>query len=72
MFDNLCSAPPTAPTNQDELARYLAAPTEAVGDVVAWWFKNRKTYPCLSRMALNYLSIPGEHLLRSYNHKNDY
>jgi len=24
-----------------------------------WWFKNRAVYPRLSRMALDYLSIPG-------------
>ncbi|SJL01301.1 uncharacterized protein ARMOST_04621 [Armillaria ostoyae] len=31
---------------------------EAVGDVIAWWLKNCKTYPSLSCMALDYLSIP--------------
>lgn len=67
MFDNLCTAPPTTPTTQDKLSRYLAAPTEAVGDVIAWWLKNRKTYPALSCMALDYLSIPGEWLLLLYD-----
>jgi hAT family C-terminal dimerisation region len=44
----------------DELEKYLAAPVEKAENPFAWWVKNRRLYPRLSRMALNYLSIPGE------------
>lgn len=51
----------TKTTNvSDELEKYLAAPLEQVEDPLAWWIKNRHLYPRLSRMALDYLSIPGE------------
>ena len=49
-------------TPKDELARYLATPTEATDDPLRWWTERRTLYPCLSRMALDYLSIPGTSL----------
>lgn len=63
MFDNLprrsgksqkANGPPLS-----EFDRYIAAETEDVTDVIAWWWKRRQDFPNLSRMALNYLSIPG-------------
>lgn len=33
---------------------------EHVVDPIAWWYERRDTYPHLSRMALDYLTIPGE------------
>lgn len=47
--------------DDDELARYLSTPPEPTKpkDTLAWWHAHRKLYPCLSRMALDYLSIPG-------------
>lgn len=44
----------------DELDRYLSAPTEKTNDALTWWVERRRTYPKLSRMALDYLSIPGK------------
>jgi hypothetical protein len=44
---------------KDELEQYLECPVEDVKDVLLWWVKNRAVYPRLSRMALDYLSIPG-------------
>jgi hAT family C-terminal dimerisation region len=44
----------------DEIARYLSAPTEATLDPLLWWTERKDIYPRLSRMALDYLSIPGE------------
>lgn len=42
-----------------ELDRYLEEPREKkVKDVIRWWYERRETYPVLSRMALDYLSIP--------------
>ncbi|TFY79033.1 hypothetical protein EWM64_g4980 [Hericium alpestre] len=41
-----------------ELEEYLRSPVEKVKDPVQWWFSKRHVYPKLSRMALDYLSIP--------------
>jgi hypothetical protein len=60
MFDNLPSL--TAPTWKelwDELDRYLSTDPEIVEEVLMWWHEHRGMYPCLSRMALDYLTIPG-------------
>jgi hAT family C-terminal dimerisation region len=71
IFDNLpaLTAPLTAELS-DELDRYLGTNPEHTDDALAWWAEHRKTYPRLSRMALNYLSIPGMscvcHIWRHY------
>jgi hypothetical protein len=44
----------------DELERYLSTDPKHVVDVLMWWTKRKSMYPHLSRMALDYLSIPGE------------
>ncbi|KAF5340854.1 hypothetical protein D9758_016602 [Tetrapyrgos nigripes] len=57
-FDNLPSlAPPIAQTLRDELDKYLDSDPEAVEDVLVWWYGKKKTFPCLYRMALDYLTI---------------
>ncbi len=43
----------------NELDRYLATGTEQVDNALHWWTERRTLYPHLSRMALDYLSIPG-------------
>lgn len=43
----------------DELERYLAVPVIGCTDALEWWSDRRTNFPHLSRMALNYLSIPG-------------
>lgn len=43
----------------DELARYLSTDPEPTADPLLWWTARRAMYPCLSRMALDFLSIPG-------------
>ncbi len=49
---------------RNELDDYLTSPREAVnGDPLAWWWEHRRTYPKLSRMALDYLSVPGEYIV---------
>lgn len=55
----MVSAP--AASISDELAAYLAAAVENPedGNALLWWKRNAATYPRLSRMALDYLSIPG-------------
>jgi hAT family C-terminal dimerisation region len=47
-------------TLASELDAYLNVPIENVKDPLQWWVSHEATYPNLSRMALDYLSIPGE------------
>ena len=42
----------------NEVDKYLWEPVENVQDPLRWWFQNRFGYPNLSRMALDYLSVP--------------
>ncbi|KAF5365335.1 hypothetical protein D9758_005494 [Tetrapyrgos nigripes] len=58
-FDNLPSlAPPKTDSFRDELDRYLDGDPKATEDVIAWWYDKIKSFPCLYRMALDYLTIP--------------
>lgn len=60
IFDSIPAlARPRRSTLLDELTKYLNADPEYVEDVLSWWYVNRSTYPRLSRMALDYLTIPG-------------
>jgi hypothetical protein len=45
---------------RDELHQYLNTDPEFVDNVLAWWFEKCTMYPRLSRIALDYLTIPGE------------
>jgi len=61
IFDNLPTLrAPKAKELHDELTRYLSADPEQVDNVLLWWHEQKSMYPHLSRMALNYLTIPGE------------
>lgn len=42
-----------------QLALYLSTDHKNITDPVRWWYEKCKTYPWLSHMATNYLSIPG-------------
>jgi hypothetical protein len=45
----------------DELERYITADIEDVKvDALKWWYDRRITFPSLSLMARDYLSIPGK------------
>jgi hypothetical protein len=59
MFDILLKPSASSKGVGDEVDRYLATDTEDVADPLLWWSERRSMYPCLSRMALDYLSIPG-------------
>jgi hypothetical protein len=52
--------PKQASDQWSELDRYLSADVESVVNALAWWDEKRAIYPRLSRMAFDYLSIPGE------------
>ena len=44
-----------------ELDHYLKSPrVKGVTEPLQWWFDNRGSYPRLSRMAQDFLIIPGE------------
>ncbi|KAF5331114.1 hypothetical protein D9619_005956 [Psilocybe cf. subviscida] len=61
MFDNMPSAAPAKSSEEekDELALYLLEEIDpSVKDPLKWWRKRVHLYPHLSRMALDYLSIP--------------
>lgn len=58
-FDNLIDSPRKIP--RDELSNYLQAPREKVRDPLKWWKDLEASAPTLSRMARDYLSIPGKH-----------
>lgn len=64
IFDNLPALTATsADSIQDELQRYLALdPEPGVEDPLLWWTERASMYPNLSRMALDYGSIPGTHI----------
>lgn len=46
---------------ESEIQEYLALPVENVQDPLKWWTDNKKVYPNLHRMALDYLSIPSKY-----------
>jgi hypothetical protein len=51
---------PEAIQDADELQEYLAQPLERTRvNPLRWWWDKRQTWPNLSRMALDYLCIPG-------------
>lgn len=61
VFDSLAALAPPKPTDlRSELSRYLSTDVEHVTDALSWWNEHRDIYPRLSRMALNYLTIPGK------------
>lgn len=44
---------------EGELARYLSAPlADGDEDILVWWKQHTREYPCLARIARDYLAIP--------------
>jgi hypothetical protein len=67
IFDNLpglTHLKSTAPV--DEITLYLSSELVNVTDAIKWWREKQGTYPQLSRMALDYLTIPGMYLFFSF------
>ena len=62
--DNIFDALPALSTNSksllDELTQFLTSPTERTHDPLRWWAEREAIYPRLSRMARDYLSVPGK------------
>jgi hypothetical protein len=65
IFDSLPALRTTSrPIVRDEIDRYLATPVDSnVTDAMHWWHDRQTQFPRLSRMALDYLSIPGMYSL---------
>jgi hypothetical protein len=60
VFDELPALAAPDPSDlRDELERYLNSDPEHVVDVLLWWFERQHIYPALSRMAMDYHTIPG-------------
>lgn len=55
----------------DELAKFLVLPCEECRDPLGWWWDHRGTYPHLSKMAFDYLSIPGKFSQYQYHFNTD-
>jgi hypothetical protein len=69
--DNIFNALPTlsASTREalaDELTRYLSAPVERTLNPLLWWVDKQAVYPRLSRMARDYLCIPGKSFSKNH------
>ena len=60
IFDSLPAFHTTHEAAVDELTRYLSTGPEDVKneDLLRWWFERRHVYPNLSRMALDYHTVP--------------
>ena len=56
----------------DELDRYLSTNPEHTANVLGWWYERCGTFPQLSHMALDYLSILGKSLSSSQRKHADY
>jgi hypothetical protein len=65
MFDNLMDDTPSSSlvSDDDELQHYLAMDVEDMKDGLMWWHVRCKMFPCLSRMACDYLAIPCEYMI---------
>jgi hypothetical protein len=61
VFDNLLDVMTSSQDNHNKLDCYLATDVEDVKDGLMWWYERHATFPCLSYMAQNYLSIPGKY-----------
>src|SRR5215472_380139 len=64
IFDNLPAlAAPKPAELHDKLDHYLSTDPEHASDILMWWSDHSASFPWLSCMALNYLSIPGMYVL---------
>ena len=69
IFDNLLAFNSIATTFVDEIMHYSNTGPEAVKneDLLVWWYEHRHVYPHLSRMALDYHTIPSMSFFNLWN-----
>jgi hypothetical protein len=62
VFDSLPAYRTLSHADLDELSRFMHSSPEEVSNenLLAWWNDHRREYPHLSRMALDYLTIPSK------------
>jgi hypothetical protein len=60
IFDALPALSTVSKSLLDELTRFLTSPTERTLDPLRWWADRQAIYPRLSRMARDYLLVPGK------------
>jgi len=60
IFDSIFNTTPTSPNTLDKLQHYLVVDVKDMKDALMWWHKRHGLFPGLSRMACDYLLIPGE------------
>ena len=66
VFDSLpCLTKPKPKLMHHELNAYLATDIEDIMDVLEWWIENCAMFLRLSRMAIDYLGIPGKSSIHS-------
>ena len=70
IFDNLPDLTPTSFDLCDKLELYLSTDTEDIKDATSWWYVRCATFPSLSCMAQDYLSIPGKWSIDTTLHAN--
>jgi len=59
-FANISVGPNIARSPTHELDEYLHRPVDNTKEPLKWWVQHSEVYPDLSRMAMDFLSIPGE------------
>ena len=59
-FDSLLNIMTSLQDDHDELNCYLTTDVEDMKDGLMWWYERRTTFPHLSCMAHDYLSILGK------------
>jgi hAT family C-terminal dimerisation region len=64
-FANISVGPNIAQSPSHELDEYLHRPIENIKEPMKWWVQHSEVYPNLSRMAMDFLSIPGESVILS-------
>jgi hypothetical protein len=60
IFDHLPNLAPMSSDLGNELDCYIVADIEDTKDALMWWYERHTTFPRLSLMAHDYLSIPGK------------
>jgi hypothetical protein len=65
-FDNLPNLAPISSDIHNKLKSYLSTNTKDVKDALLWWHDQWASFPSLSCMAQDYLSIPGKQSIQFF------
>ena len=67
VFEALDDEGPMKGPADNELQHYLDTPIEKPANPIQWWKDRRDMYPNLSRMAIDFLCIPGTYFSLLYH-----